>query len=632
MGSDWAQLVAEASAAWAPGPSGLSPALLLPWERGFAGAVLGGGLGLNRALAPALYPDPPPPTPAPPPRVHLPVLMPPVRDTRTKKHVPTPRLAARTTFGRVRRKTKDAHPRDLDKQRRDRVIEVWVEIATGSGAGTLVDQCKGDLGEVRRSLGMMFTNKATSTLVKRAAAIRTYQRWYLTMNLPGQALPATEDVLFRYLAELFDEGAAATRGQALLEALNLACATLGLDAGAQQSARVRGAAAASFAEKRGTLQRPPLTVDALQILEDGVISACSPCARVFCGFLAFCTHARLRFLDAARISVEPTLDESGAVSFVQSESKVHKGANRPRVRGLSLPVVGHAVGVRGEPWAEAWLRLRREMNLDAAADGALMLTPSSGDSFTGRRLTTTEGAIWMREVLIDAGLSAEEAGSYGTHSLKATMLSWCAKAGMAKGTRRLLGGHAANRDRSVLEYSRDALAEPLRQLGEVLDRVALGEFFPDATRSGRWRGLTQARGVARHPDPHASTPTVAVDSSSDETGCTSESTEGKSSDRSVPENVEMEAFDGQELTGAVDMSATSSDSGTVEDADDSDDGKPKEPLPEGGLVQHVRYRTLHARSVADDAKLVCGRAMTEKYRDLQEWPVASWSRCKGCFV
>ncbi len=287
MGSDWAQLVAEAAASRTPGPTGISPALLLPWERGFAGAVLGGGYGLSRTLAPALYQEFPTPPPPPVPRVQMPVLLPGIRDTKPNKNCPTPRLAARTTFGRVRRKTKGITPRELDRDKRNAVLEVWAEIGMGTVGSTLVEQCRGDADELRKSLGMVFTNKATATLIKRAASIRTYQRWYVSMNLPGSALPASEDILFRYLAELYDEGAAATRGQALLEALNLACATLGLDAAAQQSVRVRGAAAASFAEKRGTLQRPPLTVDALRILEDGVISASSRCARIFCGFLAF---------------------------------------------------------------------------------------------------------------------------------------------------------------------------------------------------------------------------------------------------------------------------------------------------------------------------------------------------------
>jgi len=38
----------------------------------------------------------------------------------------------------------------------------------------------------------------------------------------------------------------------------------------------------------------------------------------------------------------------------------------------------------------------------------------------------------------------------------------------------------------MLEYSRDALAEPLRETGRVYAKIAGKKFLPDETRSGRW--------------------------------------------------------------------------------------------------------------------------------------------------
>ena len=46
------------------------------------------------------------------------------------------------------------------------------------------------------------------------------------------------------------------------------------------------------------------------------------------------------------------------------------------------------------------------------------------------------------------------------------------------------GYHSKPKDKAMLEYSRDALAEPLTALCEVLDEVSQGNFDPDATRSG----------------------------------------------------------------------------------------------------------------------------------------------------
>ena len=51
----------------------------------------------------------------------------------------------------------------------------------------------------------------------------------------------------------------------------------------------------------------------------------------------------------------------------------------------------------------------------------------------------------------------------GAHSLKATALSWAAKADIPSDVRRFLGGHAIPKDKSMLEYGRDNLAGPLRE-------------------------------------------------------------------------------------------------------------------------------------------------------------------------
>eukprot|EP00969_Alexandrium_andersonii_P331453 14649592-Alexandrium_andersonii.AAC.1 len=54
-------------------------------------------------------------------------------------------------------------------------------------------------------------------------------------------------------------------------------------------------------------------------------------------------------------------------------------------------------------------------------------------------------------------------------------------------TRRLLGYHTAPGDRSVIEYSRDELASPLRELEKLYAAIKLGVFIPDETRSGQRR-------------------------------------------------------------------------------------------------------------------------------------------------
>ena len=82
------------------------------------------------------------------------------------------------------------------------------------------------------------------------------------------------------------------------------------------------------------------------------------------------------------------------------------------------------------------------------------------------------------------GFDLSQLHEVGAHSLKATCLSWCAKAGTDRGHRRLLGYHVKRDDKSMETYSRDGMAAPLRDLKHVIDMIGDGSFDPDSTRSG----------------------------------------------------------------------------------------------------------------------------------------------------
>jgi hypothetical protein len=63
----------------------------------------------------------------------------------------------------------------------------------------------------------------------------------------------------------------------------------------------------------------------------------------------------------------------------------------------------------------------------------------------------------------------------------------------------MLGYHATPGDLSMLEYSRDAMAGPLRSLAKVIADVRSGHFDPDSTRSGRFARSSAAQGPADPP-------------------------------------------------------------------------------------------------------------------------------------
>jgi hypothetical protein len=89
-----------------------------------------------------------------------------------------------------------------------------------------------------------------------------------------------------------------------------------------------------------------------------------------------------------------------------------------------------------------------------------MPAPDMDGEPTIRPLTTTEFGKWIRMILDRDDLLTPDA-RVSSHSCKATMLSYLAKFGASIPDREILGGHTG-RMKSVLTYSRDSLAAPLR--------------------------------------------------------------------------------------------------------------------------------------------------------------------------
>ena len=147
--------------------------------------------------------------------------------------------------------------------------------------------------------------------------------------------------------------------------------------------------------------------------------------------------------------------------------------------------------------------LRSSQSLEAGRNKPLLPAPADRGGWSNIPLTATSAGTWLRALLEDS--DGPSASSIGTHSLKATVLSWCAKYGLDVPTRRALGYHQASSDVSVQTYSRDAMAGPVRSMQKVLDSISGGEFFPDETRSGYFKSssMTSVQ-VAEPPEIQSS--------------------------------------------------------------------------------------------------------------------------------
>ena len=135
-----------------------------------------------------------------------------------------------------------------------------------------------------------------------------------------------------------------------------------------------------------------------------------------------------------------------------------------------------------------WLEVRAQAQLELGKGIPLLPNPAAGGGWSKVPISCEIAGDWLRALLKDVP-SPKKGVRIATHSCKSSMLSMCAKYGMEPSARRMLGYHSAGRDRSMLVYSRDSAAGPLRDLCGMLQKIREGKFLPDESRSGRFVDL-----------------------------------------------------------------------------------------------------------------------------------------------
>jgi len=587
----------------------------LLWEHGYLGVVLGGRqlqqnlpvVLQDRHLVPQLGLE-----------SARPVDRRPAQPERDDGHVRVVGDAA-TRVAR-KRKIDDVKIQDYVDQKMDEALRSWRGLLGDMGDASLlyrqITQSDSDF-LANRTFAAVFFGKPSSTLMQRACSLRLFVRWARASG--HKPFPLVEDIVFKYLDDLNLEGAPATRGQAFKEALNFAKGYAGLEGVSDvlASRRVIGSALASYSRKREPNKRLPLTKVEMQCLERFVVDSAGPMRdRVLAGFALMCAYGRLRVGDASRLDREPTLDvDSEGVGYFEAGLLEHKTSSRVRSR-VRLPAAGSAIGIDGLEWARAWLALRKSANLDASVQGFLMPAPGLDGSWDSRKLTTADCSVWFRELLsrlID--IEPSRLSGIGSHSLKGTLLSWAAKFGLSAGPRRKLGGHVKPADRSLVEYSRDEMSGPLREMDRVLDAIRRGTFEPDNTRSGRFVKDDSAPQALDSLLPSAATSVRSAAQS------VSESSTSSSDSSSASEVVD------------TDDAASNDDDKTIAVSEDMSPGVsftdvPPE-LPEFGVTRNLSNGVMHGNR--DSKLLLCGRPLPKNHLALDAWPKRPWPLCRDCF-
>ena len=448
-------------------------ALKMPWEIGFVGMVLGDG---NPFFSPGgsvglLEPR------GSVPKIDL--------EEKVTHNEPEEKTDALTKlFGGTRRR-----PMKLEEaERRDKVKNHWLVLIRVMGENTpIYGMIDADGEEV---LDDVFAKKKTGTLEVRASALMLYVRWCQAKGF--SPFPVSEALAYVYVDELRKNNAPPTRANSFRSALAFCKGALLLQNIDEilMSSRVTGSAHRSFLNKRLLKQRDALTVCQVQVLEHVVCGSFPLKDRVFAGHCLLCVYGRLRFGDSQNIEEEPVLEED----FVECGISMHKTVHLAGRSRRLLPVVAPTVGVTGEDWGASFLEARSEATLRAWPGLPFLPAPVLGGEWSLGKLQTTEAAMWLCELLHRHGVPKEHLTNVGAHSLKATALSWLAKAGVDEKLRRLLGYHVKPKDSSVVLYSRDALAGSLAELMRVVEAIRTGKFRPDVSRqadgSRRQRSLS----------------------------------------------------------------------------------------------------------------------------------------------
>lgn len=207
-----------------------------------------------------------------------------------------------------------------------------------------------------------------------------------------------------------------------------------------------------------------------------------------------------------------------------------------------------------------------------------------GGGWSSAKLSTSEASVWLCEVLKKYSLNPA-LDNVGAHSLKATALSWLAKFMAPEKIRRLMGYHVKPKDKTVLIFSRDALAAGLQVLTNIITSIH------DREPKERWQ-------MHEVPTP----------------------------DKSSYRLVEADQSSSDEVE-SVEEGAESEDERNIEAVMNSRLGPPKKSVSD--LFRHGVTGTIH-HGCAVEGRLARGRPISGVMIKLEEDIHALGNRCKVC--
>ena len=462
---------------------------------------------------------------------------------------------------------------------------------------------------VMNHLDLLFCKKSSNTLLLRCQPLTRFVLW-AQRSFPDEVI--SEALIFAHCKVLITKGAAASSLDILVSSFNFLHGTLGLGVPLKSliSQRVQGLAHQHLRTKRPTLQAEALTVAQVLFLEFVAAETSDPYEKLVAATLCFMLYARARRSDLERATdILFDIAEDGVSGFVECTVRNPKQVKAASRRNMMLPLVAPYHGIGEQPWGRQLRQAREAMCLSNSGSLAMPLLPALNTSgkLLPSHVSSRDLGRWLRAFLSrQPGCDPAAVTSKKSHSLKATPLSWAAKAHLDQNTQDLLGYHTSRVNLSTLSYSRDALAGPLRQLDGLLQAVRQKSFLPDSTRSGRWAVAPQP--TLTLPATASSSSTVATAEAPAVAACAVETSSSSGSDTAESSS---EDGDEQRVLGAPHFLEAVLSLGRF-------------------AVARNKRSNLHHVLNQESVRLLCGRPYNNSFECLDSIDADTSTFCKTC--
>ena len=375
----------------------------------------------------------------------------------------------------------------LEEERWELVYTGWLQVLQAHSNGSEIADILGEAQEEHAKVAcvrQLFGGKALTTLEKRLRQVRHYLKW--AHETGSEAFPIGNHQVRMYIKQLLKDNAPPSKVLGACEIVNFLAYVVGLPVAvtATRTPWVKGVMRQSRAEKGAPRQARALTTVEVALLESMLRNEeVHVQDRFAAGAILFMVYSRARYGDTKIVSqMIPDFVEtsrSSTAGYLELTSYSHK---MRRVKA-ALPLVAPALGVGHVAWGPVFIKVADLAGLPFSrldgCRGALLPVPR-GDSWCKEPCSTGDAACWLRALLRKA--TGEEPPKLSAHSMKSTTLAWCAKFGISRDDRLILGHHSENGSAEV--YARDVQAAPLRSLESCLQAIRNSRFYPDMSRSG----------------------------------------------------------------------------------------------------------------------------------------------------